>query len=273
MITNNITMDKRISELSDDTSRLAFTWLITFADCEGRTRGDPAVLRSILFPRRDDISLEQMEYYIREWHDAGLIVRYEAKGDLYIYFPAFDKNQANLRKDREAPSEIPEPPSPTQSQTVNSNNDGVTPDNVQDNGDNHHEQLRSNSGATPEQLPVKLREVKLREVEGEVKEKPSPSAAFSENIAAMKVFIEVTGMFAFPGSQRDEAETALTTLYYRHGDRFRDEMTKYYNEWTGRGYKKLNLAWLTDWFMAGEIPPRGDKNKGSLPDSYRGPDD
>ena len=74
MIVNAIAADKKINRLSDDTSRLAFTWLITFADCEGRTYGDPAVVRSMLFPRRQDVTIERMEAYIREWASLGLII-------------------------------------------------------------------------------------------------------------------------------------------------------------------------------------------------------
>jgi len=62
MITNAICADKRINQLCDDTSRLAFTWLITFADCEGRTYGDPAMVRSMLFPRRDDVTIARMRW-------------------------------------------------------------------------------------------------------------------------------------------------------------------------------------------------------------------
>lgn len=144
MINNSICYDKRINNLSDDTSRLAFTWLITYADCEGRVNGDPAIVRSMLFPRRDNFTNADMEGYIREWADAGLIVWYEANSDWYICFPAFDRNQSGLRKDREAPSIIP---APTNSEPM-------------------QELLRTNSGLTPEQLPVKLKEKKGMEWNG-----------------------------------------------------------------------------------------------------------
>ncbi len=99
IIANDITKDKRVSDLSDDTSRLAFTWLVTFADCEGRTHGDPALIRSILFPRREDITIKQMEVYIREWADLGLVIWYECNGDKWIQFPAFAKHQKALTRD------------------------------------------------------------------------------------------------------------------------------------------------------------------------------
>ena len=140
-ITSEIARDKRINELSDDTSRLAFTWLITFADCEGRTYGDPALLRSMLFPRRQDINIEKMREYVKEWSLSGLIVWYQANDDLYIWFPAFEKNQSGLRKDREAPSIIPEYTGDTPLVSV--------------------DELRTNSGLTPDEIPVKLIKDKL----------------------------------------------------------------------------------------------------------------
>ncbi len=75
MINSTVCADKKINGLSNDTSRLAFTWLITHADREGRTHGDPAMVRSMLFPRRDDVTVEQMESYIAERVAAGLVTR------------------------------------------------------------------------------------------------------------------------------------------------------------------------------------------------------
>ena len=145
MINNSICMDKRVNELVDDTSRLAFTWLITFADCEGRTHGDPALLCSTLFPRRRDIDAAQMETYIRQWADAGLVTWYEAEDDLWIEFPAFAKNQPGLRKDREPRSSLP---APSSGKIIA----GCLPDVIQ-----------QNDGVDPENIPHKLTEVKLSE--------------------------------------------------------------------------------------------------------------
>lgn len=140
IINSKITQDKRVNDLSDDTSRLAFTWLITFTDCEGRTYGDPALLRSILFPRRSDITVEQMEHYIREWESAELIKWYGANDDLWIEFPNFEKNQVGLRKSREPKSDIPPP---------------LVDDSAEEN--------RQSSDKEPEDIPLKRREEKLKE--------------------------------------------------------------------------------------------------------------
>lgn len=125
MITNLICKDKKVHSLSDDTCRLLFTWLITVADCEGRTYGDPAIVKSTIFPRRNDITTERVDGYLNEMFMVGLITRYIVDDEQYICFPAFEKNQVGLRKDREAKSEIPAPPI--------RNNSGVVPDEIQVN--------------------------------------------------------------------------------------------------------------------------------------------
>lgn len=109
MLTNNIVRDKDIHSLSDDTCRLLFTWLITFADCEGRTYGDPSIVKSTVFPRRTDVTADQVNEYLNELANTGLILRYSDGNDDFILFPAFDKNQPGLRKDREPGSDLPKP--------------------------------------------------------------------------------------------------------------------------------------------------------------------
>lgn len=137
MVNTSICMNKCINELTSDTSRLAFTWLIPFADREGRTHGDPALLCSMLFPRRKDVTFEMMHGFIQEWADAGLIVWYEAHDDLWIELPGFAKNQPGLRKEREPESTIPAPAEgriiggPSEEQIRH--NDGTMPDDCRQN--------------------------------------------------------------------------------------------------------------------------------------------
>ncbi len=189
MVANGICADKRINDLSDDTSRLAFTWLITFADCEGRTHGDPAMVRSMLFPRRTDISLERMAGYIREWADCGLVIWYEAHGDRWIAFPAFAKNQPGLRKSREPESAIPAPPAvSTESPlTVESETSGILP-----------EAIRQPSGILPDNIPPNGIEVNGREYGDADAPPPARSRQPSEKDLARKAleehFVAVTGL-------------------------------------------------------------------------------
>ncbi len=179
MITNLICKDKKVHALSDDTARLLFTWLITVADCEGRTFGDPSIVKATIFPRRNEITAERIDGYLNEMYMLGLIVRYIVDDEQYIYFPSFEKNQVGLRKDREAKSEIPAP------------------------------LLRSNSGNTPEQLPVKL--IEVNGIENNLIEKKvieSDVTAFTQN-ELNTAFVKAAKMNPF---QLDKWSKALEEL-------------------------------------------------------------
>ncbi len=107
ILSKRISLSRQVDGLSSDLSRLAFTWTIAHLDRDGRTYGDPGILKSFVFPRRTDITKEMMKVYIDEWTAAELIILYEVGGDLFIEFPEFRKNQPNLRYDREPESVIP----------------------------------------------------------------------------------------------------------------------------------------------------------------------
>ncbi len=72
---------------------LGFTWLLTHADGYGRTYGDPAIVKAIVFPRQPDITVEMMAEYIRmvgNW--TGYSVRSRGM-KTYLEFPNFGKHQ------------------------------------------------------------------------------------------------------------------------------------------------------------------------------------
>ena len=140
-ISKEITIDKKVNNLSSPWSMLGFTWLLTHADVNGRTYGDPAVVRSIIFPRRPEVTIDEVEGYIREWSGAGLINWYQVEDDMYIEFPNFAKHQIGLRYDKEAKSSIPrnpathdpELPEPTPENSGESpENSGESPGKVED---------------------------------------------------------------------------------------------------------------------------------------------
>jgi hypothetical protein len=152
MINNKITKNKRVHEFSNDTSRLAFTWLITFADVEGRVEGDPALVKSMLFPRRNDISFEDIEAYIREWIAAEMIIWYEVEDHQYIQFINFAENQVGLRKDKEPKSQIPAPPefaAPDTPAEAIANNSPEPVEPIKDELEEMKEGFRQSSGNVP----------------------------------------------------------------------------------------------------------------------------
>lgn len=110
-ISNAIITDRQVHELSSDTCRLAYTWLITLADREGRVIGEPDLLLAQLFPRRlGEITSDDVEGFIREWVNAGFVIWYEGKdGDYVLQLVNFEKHQTGLRKDRETPSNFDSP--------------------------------------------------------------------------------------------------------------------------------------------------------------------
>lgn len=94
-------------------SKLIFIGCITQADDEGRLQGNPAVLKSVLFPYNDEsddkISLEDvfdaLEEISRKIKNFFL---YEIEGKYYIQFLNWKKHQI-LREDRSLKSVYPAP--------------------------------------------------------------------------------------------------------------------------------------------------------------------
>jgi hypothetical protein len=233
MINSKITLNKAVNDLSDDTSRLAFTWLITFADVEGRTYGDPAVVRSMLFPRRTDITVEQMEGYIREWHDAGLVIWYEADDDQWIAFPKFDENQRGLDRRKEQGSTIPEPN-----------------DSVPSTG-----QVRTDSVPGTRQVPPNRTEQKSNGREGSgaiaparAPRKPStPSQPKDERRTHLAVQAVKSVMGRWPRKE------VWDRIIREVGDKpDLKKMRECYEVWQSRGHAPDNLdGWLFDWYFHG----------------------
>lgn len=150
MLNKSVSASVKINNLSDDTCRLLATWIIPHLDVRGVFYGDPAMVRSAIFPRRTDITIEQVEDYLQELCDAGLVEIFQANGDTWQYWTGFAHNQVGLRIDRES-SEFPVPPGYSE------------PDNQQDDG-NLPDDSRNDDGELPaedkEKLNVSLSEKK-----------------------------------------------------------------------------------------------------------------
>lgn len=109
-ISNAVIEDREIHGLSSDTSRLAYIFLITLADREGRITGELGYLTSKLFPRRREITIDMVKDFIAEWANAGFVVWYEDENEKRaLQLINFEKHQRGLRKDREPVSEYANP--------------------------------------------------------------------------------------------------------------------------------------------------------------------
>ncbi len=194
-ISKTITTDREINALSSDTSRLAFTWLLTFADCEGRVTGEPDLLLASLFPRRQDITTPLLTAFIHEWASAGFIVWYLASdGDRYIQFLNFSKHQIGLRKDREGATPIP---APTHASILA----GTLP-----------AQLQSSSGLTPAEVKVKDKVKDEVKVEAEVNPEGNPTNA----AAAAEPFLQLYSDEIGPLTPAITTQLHLAAQQYGH---------------------------------------------------------
>lgn len=112
---------------------LLYTWCIAHLDAEGRMHGDVYVVKGQVVPRIAFITTDLIETYLLAMQDVGLVIYYEADDDRWLCFPGFDRNQPNLRKDRESKSTIP---SPEQGKRVLRDGGGATPATLrQDSGE------------------------------------------------------------------------------------------------------------------------------------------
>ncbi len=109
-ISKSITADRQVNQLSSDTCRLAFTWLLTFADCEGRVSGEPDLLVSALFLARHDVTSAHLEAFYPTMgclRFCSLVSR--PMVTVTCKFLNFAKHQLGLRKNKEPASSIPNP--------------------------------------------------------------------------------------------------------------------------------------------------------------------
>lgn len=255
IISKAVCVDKKVNGLSSPWSMLGYTWLITHADCEGRTYGDPAIVKAMIFPRQEGkISTHDVEGFIREWAAAGMIEWYEVNGDLYIQFNNFERHQPGLRKDREPAS--------------------ILPAFIRQSSGNLPESIRLTSGSLQAEVKLKGKE---REGEEEVKadaEQKTAAAAPAPIIVNSnqtgdpfytRVWSRVTGMAAIPGGEIEKVLAALDGLRGQFPNEYDlvAYLKKYFDDWQnrkrkdGRPYSRSNCAWLYDLAVAGE-PVKAD---------------
>jgi hypothetical protein len=88
-VSKEVCIDKKVNDLKDPWAMLGFTWLITHADVDRRTYGDPELVKSLIFPRQREITDEDVERFIRQWQDAKMIEWYEVEGEKIHPIPEF----------------------------------------------------------------------------------------------------------------------------------------------------------------------------------------
>lgn len=106
MIDRRIAKSDKFASLKSDRSRVLWCIINAFLDVEGRYSGDPRDIKEDCCPRLP-YTTKQIAESIIELDAVGLLFLYEVDGQCYIEYSRFEDFQPGLRKDREAPSDIP----------------------------------------------------------------------------------------------------------------------------------------------------------------------
>lgn len=218
MLNRSVCKSKKFHDLPDDTCRLFASWCIPHLDIRGVFHADPTTVRSLVFPRRDDVTSEDIRGYLDAMEAARLIVRFDHGGEVWQYWPGFDHNQVGIRYDRES-SEYPPPP-------------GWCPDKLL-------ELVQINGGQNPPEEKVKLKEVKSKQKE--CANAPERHPAIDVYRLKARAFPDKT---AWPSI---EAEVPVD-------DKSLDRWGRTVEAYIVVGWNKRNVRGMLDFFKRGEIP-------------------
>lgn len=247
MLNKSISVSKKMHLLPDDTCRLLATWTIAHLDKNGVFYADPVIVKSLVFPRRGDISTEQVELYLVAMQRAGLVILFTAQDQLWQYWPGFADNQTNLRPDREN-TDFPAPVNnqATKEALSESADEFELPD---DNDSELPEDCHHSAGKIPAQSPPKIKEINTRQTN-------TTSGGGSRNFSDADL-LEVSSAY----------ESNIGFISPIASDELKDMLSTYSREWIIDAFKvavkankrRLNYIWgiLRKWQTEG----RGDNRQ------------
>lgn len=165
MLNRETSLSLKLNALVNDTARLLATWTIPHLDKNGVFHADAQVVRSLVFPLRQDLNTQEVAAMLDDMERVGLIRRFCAAGRMWQVWPGFEHNQPYLRRDKEK-TDFPTPPAciPTDSDKIPTVS----------------RQIPTADGEKQAQLEVEVEE----EIEVEEKARPSAPAAFAKRRAS-----------------------------------------------------------------------------------------
>lgn len=177
MLNKTVSLSDKFNNLPDDTSRLLATWLLAHLDFRGVFYADAIRVRTQVFSMREDLTTLRVKHCLEAIEAVGLFKTFKARNQVWMFWPGFEHNQINLRKDRES---SPYPPPPAD--YVPEDSDEFPPE-PEDPCDDYPEDIRQTSGNVPEGIPPKMpedvpqniREVNIREGNAASAAGPLPS--------------------------------------------------------------------------------------------------
>lgn len=107
VLKRKITRSKKMAALKSDKARLLWFYMLPFTDVDGRIGADAEDIRDeIIRKQRKGFTVSKIEECLNDLHRVGLIILYSVNGKEYLEFTKHSEEQ-NLRRDKEAKSEIP----------------------------------------------------------------------------------------------------------------------------------------------------------------------
>ncbi len=108
MIDKRISKSKKLAALKHDRSRVLYFIIYPHLDVEGKFTGDPEEIKEDCCPKLR-YSIRRIAESIIELANEELLILYELNKRPYIKYTKFEDFQTGIRKDKEAPSRIPDP--------------------------------------------------------------------------------------------------------------------------------------------------------------------
>ncbi len=163
MLNQSISEDFEFNAMSCE-AKMLYMMAVPHLDRDGLISGHPAIFQGKVCPLVYDI-LPRIPSIFNEWISADLVMLYESKRGPVLFFTGFAKNNSGMHYSREGASAFAPPPGYHRTEkglerdaelvrTNSNDDDGSTPD-----------ELRTDSGLTPDVVPLKLKESKRKEIE------------------------------------------------------------------------------------------------------------
>lgn len=111
MLNRETSLSLKLNALVNDTTRLLATWTIPHLDKHGVFHADAQIVKSLVFPLRQDLSTQEVSAMLDDMERVGLIRRFTASGRTWQVWPGFADNQKGLHAERER-TDFPEPVEP-----------------------------------------------------------------------------------------------------------------------------------------------------------------
>jgi len=186
MLNRSLAHSVQFSNLQNDTHRLLFVMAIPHLDRDGRMTGNPRAFRATACPMLDHVTDETVRAAFSDFESVRLVQFYtDDEGQEVYSSPGFERQQQGMRYGREGPSRFgPDPNAPPKGKSPRGgrDNSGAGPDNSGPSPD-HDPNLSNyaesnNSGVTPDNVRTSAGERRLKGIE--VKGKSNGSASVSE---------------------------------------------------------------------------------------------